>query len=593
MTALLLRIAAVLACAIAIVPAIGAQQTTRDATVRQLNGPGSIAGRVIAADGTNAPIRRAQVTLVSDDRRVGRTIVSDDDGRFLFTNLPAGRYTIEARKAAYLTAALGGSRPGGSGTPVTLADGQHLTGRVIAMSRGAVVTGTVSLENGRPAVGVTVGVLHSVWRGETEVLGTLPARATTDDMGAYRIYGLPPGEYLVMAASSERTLEGSQSFFQQIGTSDVALARQLARLNPASTPSPAESEFLSSPNRRPPVRFAPVFHPRSTDPAGATRLTLAAGDERTGIDITLRLVPTVMVGGIVTGTDGLPVAQAQVRAIGGAQFAAALDGASPEAGGSTTGSDGRFLIAFLMPGQYTLLATSATRFWAMQDVTIASGEIDVPLRLQPNLTIGGRVVVDSASPNPDLFGVHMRLIPVGRTQTVFNTSAPIAATDRTFRMTLLPGRYRLSISAPPASRWVPVSSTLRGQDTLDAAAEVRADDAISDWVVTITDRPSELAGTITDADGRAATDYYIVVFAADRAFWTRPSRRVVHTRSAGDGSYLIRGLPAGQYRIAALTDLEFTDSMPASFLESLVASSLPVSVTDRQRTTQNLRIGSR
>ena len=185
----------------------------------------------------------------------------------------------------------------------------------------------------------------------------------------------------------------------------------------------------------------------------------------------------------------------------------------------------------------------------MQEVTIAGRDLDLPLQLQPNLTISGRVVVDSALPAADLTGVSMRLVPVGNTQIFFGGEAPISG-DRSFRMPLLPGKYRLSISTPPASRWVPLSSIVRGQDTLDVAYDVRTGDAITDWVVTITDRPSELAGTITDAEGRPAADYFIVAFAADRTFWTRPSRRVVQTRTAADGSYLIKGLPAGQYRIA-------------------------------------------
>jgi hypothetical protein len=610
MTALL-RLTAGTALAIALSPAIVARQTARDAPSRQPTGPGSIAGRVVAADGPSAPIRRVQITLVNSDRTVGRTVVSDDAGRFVFTNLPAGRFSIEARKAAYLTAALGARRPGGSGAPVMLADGQHVTDRVIAMSRGAVVTGAVHHETGGPAVGVSVAVLYPAMRGESEVLNSPPtsAIATTDDTGVYRIYGLPPGEVVVIVTTGERiNINGrSDGLFQEIGPGDVTLATRLAKHGATSAPNPADFAFLSTPNPGPFVTFAPVFHRGSTDLGAATRLTLAAGEERTGIDIALRLVRTAMVRGVVTGPDGLPVANAQVRLSGGVEFG--TPGGSVSGTGQVgTGPDGRFQIGFMTPGQYVVVAVSATRalgappttnqppapivLWAMQDVTIAGRDLDVALQLQPNMFATGRVVVDSASANPNLTGVEMRLVPVG-TRMFLGEAASISAGDRTFRMPLLPGRYRLSISQPPASRWVPVSSMLRGQDTLDVAYDVRAGDAISDWVVTITDRPSELAGTITDASGQPAADYFIVVFAADRAFWTRPSRRVVHTRSTGDGTYLFRGLPAGQYRIAALTDLEFSDSIPASFLESLVASSLPVSIADRQRTTQNLRIGSR
>ena len=106
------------------------------------------------------------------------------------------------------------------------------------------------------------------------------------------------------------------------------------------------------------MTFAPVFHPGSTDLRGATRLTLAAGEERAGIDIALRLVPTAMVRGVVTGPDGAPVANAQVRMAGGAEFGT-LGGAVSGIGEATTGPDGRFQIGFLIPGQYLVLAASA------------------------------------------------------------------------------------------------------------------------------------------------------------------------------------------------------------------------------------------
>src|SRR5262245_16948917 len=206
----LIRSAAGVALALAIAPAIVAQQAARDGT-SQPSGAGSIGGRVVAADGTSAPIRRAQVTLINADRTVGRTVVSGDDGRFAFTNLPAGRYMIEARKAAYLTAALGAKRPGGAGAPLILGEGQQIINRIIPMSRGAVVTGVVRLEAGGPAAGATVAVLYPAMRGETEVLNTPPTRAQalTDDTGAYRIYGLPPGEVVVLATTRERLNDGT------------------------------------------------------------------------------------------------------------------------------------------------------------------------------------------------------------------------------------------------------------------------------------------------------------------------------------------------------------------------------------------------
>jgi hypothetical protein len=591
----------------AIAPARLAQQTARDAATRPQTGSGSISGRLVSADGSSTPVRRAQVTLVSTDRAVGRTAVTDDEGRFAFSGLPAARYLLEARKAAYLNGAFGASRPGGAGVPLTLAEGQHLTDRHFTIARGAVVTGAVRLETGAPAVGVTVAVLYPEMRGETEVLNSPPVRstATTDDNGVYRIYGLPPGEVVVVATTRERINDGTPIDFIQTGPGEVARAIELAR-NGSATSGPAP--FQITPGSI--VTFAPVFFPGATDLGGATRLTLAAGEERPAIDIRLRLVSTAFIGGTVTGPDGAPVVGAQIRVAGGTELGT-LGGAIGGIASGQSSEQGRYMLGSLVPGQYLLMAVAVERgptppppadgntpappsaLWALQEITVAGRNLNVPLQLQPSLIATGRVVVDSASPSPDLTGVEMQLVRAGNTPIFLGGAAPISTIDRSFRMPMLPGRYRMSISQASGSRWVPVSSMLRGQDTLDVAYDVRAGDPISDWVVTITDRPSELAGTITDAAGRPAPDYFIVVFAADRTFWTRPSRRVVQTRTGADGSYLIKGLPAGQYRIAALTDIEFSGAIPPAFLESLVASSLPVSITDRQRTTQNLRIGSR
>jgi hypothetical protein len=120
---------------------------------------------------------------------------------------------------------------------------------------------------------------------------------------------------------------------------------------------------------------------------------------------------------------------------------------------------------------------------------------------------------------------------------------------------------------------------------------VRGGENVSDWVVTITDRPSELSGALIDEAGRPAPGYWILVYARDRAFWTNGSRRIVQMRAGVDGRFSFAGLPAGEYLIAALADLEPLESLPPAFLESLVAASVRVTIADRQRTVQDLRIG--
>ena len=81
---------------------------------------------------------------------------TDDSGRFVFTRLPAGNYSApRAAKAGYVPVTYGEKRTGGIGTPITLAEGQRLT-IALKMLRGAVITGVLMDQGGKPAIQTTV-----------------------------------------------------------------------------------------------------------------------------------------------------------------------------------------------------------------------------------------------------------------------------------------------------------------------------------------------------------------------------------------------------------------------------------------------------
>ena len=111
------------------------------------------------------------------------------------------------------------------------------------------------------------------------------------------------------------------------------------------------------------------------------------------------------------------------------------------------------------------------------------------------------------------------------------------------------------------------------------------------WTVTYTDKPTNLVGVFQDRSGRVATDYFILIFPTDRKYWTPGSRRVQMTRPSTDGTFSAKGLPAGEYFLAALTDLETGEWNDPTLLEQLVTSSIKVTLRDGQTTTQDLRIG--
>jgi hypothetical protein len=130
-----------------------------------------------------------------------------------------------------------------------------------------------------------------------------------------------------------------------------------------------------------------------------------------------------------------------------------------------------------------------------------------------------------------------------------------------------------------------------GRDIADAPIDMRPGVDVSDVVVTFTDQPSELSGTVTDAAGRVAADFPIVVFSTDRAYWTLGSRRVQTTRPSTDGKYKIAGLPAGEYFVCAVTAVDRTEVYDPAFLSQLTGISFKISIKDGEKRGQDVKLG--
>lgn len=579
-----------LALALLMLSVVLAQQPARDSGSRlpAASGTASIAGTVVADDSSGRPIPRARVSLATSDGVVGRNETADDNGAFAFRNLPAGRYALSASKPAWLTANFGATRPGRPGTPIAIADGAQLTGIVLKMARGAVVTGVVRDVTGQPAVGARVQVSRIATRnGERYLEGivTETSSAETDDTGTYRLFGLPPGDVIVSAAwrSTQVVFTDDAGTFRRITPDDMNRANQLVRQGGAAELAPPGA----------PVRTATVFYPGTTDANGATVLSLSAGDERAGIDLTLQIVPTSRIEGMVTDANGVPPGRTMVVAVsGGLQFGGrmAVNGAVS----TSTDSNGRYQLTGLAPGEYTLMG-DGNRSWAETNVTVSGQDLNVPLLLQPLLTMSGRVVFEGG-PAPAPSGLRYSVIASGRMASLLalaiGGTVDIRNGAGTFTSDIVPAKYQLQFRGIP-SGWYPKSAMARGVDTFDVPVEIRAGDQLTEFVVTFTDKPSELTGSLVDATGRPAPEYFVVVFSTDRKFWTQQSRRVVQVRPGNDGTFSVKGLPAGDYFIAALTDIEPGESLTAEFLESLIASAPPVQIkiVDGQRTTQPLKIG--
>jgi hypothetical protein len=586
------------------------QQPARDTpAVPTRIGTASVSGRVVLGDAAATPVRRAVVTLLSADGADPRSALTDDDGRFSVTGLPEGRYSLTAKKPAHLTSSYGARRPGRPGTTLVVAAGQRVDSVEWSLPRGGVLSGRITLANGAPAPNITVMAIPQHLRSTGGLLPQSELPFQTDDRGVFRIYGLPPDQYLLMAAATfgrGEIVERSDAEYED--------AIRSLRAPATSTPGSRTGTAAAPPQPRV-IGFAPVYFPGTAIQSQATLLTVSAGDVKDGLDFTVTTVPMATVRGTLIGTDGAPV-QAAMLSVDMVRPAVPLTtGFDPRV--SRPNTRGEFTLSNVAPGQYQVraraggvtlgdrgalsISNSAQVNWAYAELTIDGVDVEgFRLTLQPGLTFSGKMTTTGSTDAPTSWkGSAVTVQPLSEPGTVLSgrlqgRTARSAAVDDdgTFEVDgLEPGEYEVFLRLSPAisGRWSLASIQYGGRDMRDAPITFQSG-SVTGAEIVLTSQPAELSGRLTSESGAPATDYYVVAFPADRGLWHPASPRARVMRPGADGLFSTRDLPPGIYRLAALTDVELDEHRRAEFLESIYESAISVTVTAGTVTRQDVRI---
>lgn len=600
---------------------LGVQTPSRDIPSPARIGTGIIAGTILTDDAEARPIRRVVVTLTAGGIPMPRSAQTDDAGRFTFVGIPSGNYTLQASRVGYVTTYYGSKKPGrGPGIPVSIADGQRVEDVTLKMLRGAVITGVVRLPGGKPVADLNVRASMATLVNGQRQIDSIKS-ATTDDRGEYRLYGLAPGEYVVQAS-----LPSTGNDMRRITSAEISAAEAALRATGPETAPPAPG---------PNVNFATVYYPGTARASGAQTILVAAGQERAGVDMTLEFVQTAKVSGTVLSPDGRPVSLVRlslslksgndIEAYYGNYYGVA---ARPDASFSTAG---------VSPGRYVLTARAAPAgdvpapptgppsgvpipgagvpapaltLWASAELDVDGQDVSgLTLRLQPGMTVSGRFVYDSTVPPlPDpsrtRFSLEAVTTPGAPAQTAsflaIGASSMQLEKDGTFSVKgVAPGPYRMVVSPigpvlepmPGVRSWTVKSVMIGGRDVADLPIQIKPGEDVTDVVVTMTDQQTEVSGTVLDNLNRPTAGFPIVVFATDRAYWPAGNARVRKIQPASNGKFTILGLPAGEYYVCAVTDVEANDLRDPAFLESLAASSFKITLRPGEKRPLDLKLG--
>ena len=316
-----------------------------------------IAGTVVREPGSQ-PLKKVLVQVVAEDQKQGGnySATTDADGHFRIENVAPGRYRLFLEKTGLVE--VNGRGLKADVNVFTVQTGHAVEDLLFRMLPTAIISGRVTDEDGDPMSGVRiVAQKKKPGKATRETVGS----ESTNDLGEYRLAGLFPGQYWIVAMPPPdmRDYEKQQEKSPQGDNQSDA---------------------------QPDTRYVTTYYPGTYDAMQASAVTLKAGDEMP-VNLTLTPARTYRVRGIVTGVTAGQKPTVELI---------------PKAGDSVrsneVGPDGQFELRGVAPGSYLVRASAGTEsqpLTAHQDINVVAADVDgVKLAPSPSFKLSGRLQVE-------------------------------------------------------------------------------------------------------------------------------------------------------------------------------------------------------
>jgi protocatechuate 3,4-dioxygenase beta subunit len=514
----------------------------------------SIEGLVLR-DGSNEPIAGIRVTLypfVPNPTPLG-TVTTDSAGRFAFTGLAAGDYSVSADTNGYALeywlAEVSGSIPG---KRVALKDGEGVKDLRFQLIPEGIISGRVLGTAGEPLVDVELQLVIGQYRPSGRKSYANYAAVRTNDRGEYRFYGLRPGHFYLRAAAPLITASGTaepraRGVGDEVGT-----------------------------------KYTATFFPNAISVLEASIVEVKAGIALDKMDFVMRERPTArfrIEGRMVDSRGPLPP--------NGIQYTFYSLPGEGRTGFtmSRTAPDGTFEIADIDPGTWLIEASIQApagpppqpgqprpvamfpTLYAYATVIVAASDVSgVFLTLNP-VSLSGRLQVDQGQLPP---GLQVRLNKV----VPGNSPAPaVVAPDGSFSF----------VNVSPGADYDLAFNGLLPDMYLKAATFGPAD--LRYQRLRVADGPQspiliEIGTDGGSLDGAASAGARIALVPTDRV-----RRDLYRFATAGaDGKYSLRGIVPGDYKLFTFaSDAEPYAAFDPAFLATHEQKGIDVGVESPQR----------
>jgi hypothetical protein len=478
-------------------------------------------------DSTGQALRRAHVVLNPLESGLSATGAdADDQGHFLLRGIPEGTYSLSAERDGFLTSV--SPLSGGLRMPSSfhLDAGQKIKGISFRLRPWAVMAGRVRYTDGEFGVAVRVELYrteHIRGRSAYSLAGT----AITNDRGEFRIYGLPPGAYLVASV-----------------------------YDPPVTPNYRDQPMTDSDGRvLPPVGYMTTFYPNTELMSQAVPVRVDYGQELTGLDLSLRQAPKVSIRGrVISGVTGAALSAATITL---QRVDRSGEGTMPTNARVSFDGDNNFQIPGISPGSYRVdvRAAGETGGALMGHAVVETGNEGVDhldVIAEPQQHWPGQVVSEGPGSLPQDSAPRITMEPRSISAPVCSTAASLDAATGALGFDCLVQRDEIyDVFADNLPNDYYLSAVRYGG--VDVKAFGLPGNLVSraGFEVVLDSRGGSVSGVVTGADGVLWPGASLMLIPDP------PQRRLQDYRSISadaNGRFIFRGVAPGNYTLVGWLD---------------------------------------
>ncbi len=485
-----------------------------------------IDGRLIHAV-TKKPIPRTNVQVIdADDSRRIADATTDAEGTFHFEGLPAGRFKLATQHPRFVAYSFNGV--------LDVKADSKLPGLTLKLTPSSSIAGRVTDSDGDPIESAIVQVCRPAHFFTEE--RWLPSTAgRTDDRGVFRISGLPPGPYLILA-------------------------------------------------QKPDSPYRQTYYPNTASAAEAQPLRVRLGEDLENLALTLPLRSKGVIRGVFRGAERAWIQAEPPPSEHRVPY-------QREVSKLLHPETGAFEFRGLAPGRYRFQVMTggpnmAARLLATGEAEFTGEDIEnialAPVALG---SLAGKVVYDGerhAVP-------QVRLMSPDFTRGNNISPARPSAADGAFEFTnASPGQYKVGVQFGKRSAYV--KSVRQGdREMLGKLIEVGAN-ANDPLTIVVSSKVAALKGMVERADPSAPPGVIVVEplsrpVEADTFFGSRAALPQVDQ----NGAYEVSNLAPGKYRVFAFESINPFDAYNAAILKRLASQAAEVDLRESETRELNLK----